>query len=248
MIKPTILLVDDTRLLLEIGSSFLATSPVRVLTALNGEECLELMRTERPDLVVLDQNMPKMTGTTCCAAMRRDPALKGIPVIMISSACSHEDLEEFRNAGCNDFMAKPLDRATFLGKVRRFLPSIDRRSERIPCRIPIVMAAAGKTFSGMSMDLSLSGLYVASDAPVEPGGLLAIRFFLPGESGDPAITANCRVAWINDSQKPSNPHYSVGFGLEFLEITGEGLGILRKNEIIKFLAASRKKRVQNRGR
>jgi two-component system cell cycle response regulator len=237
MNRPTILLVDDTRLLLEIGKSFLESSPVRVLTAQNGEEGLALMKTELPDLVVLDQNMPKMTGAACCAAMRRDPALKGIPVIMISSACSREDLEEFGNAGCNDFMAKPLDRATFLGKVRRFLPGIERRGERVPCRMPVVMTAGGKTFSGMSMDLSR--LYVASDEPVKPGEILAIRFFLPGETGDPAITARCRVAWINEGRKPSNPHYPAGCGLEFLEITGEGLSILRKNEIGTFLAAAR---------
>ena len=57
---PTILLVDDTKLLLEIEKSFLENSPVRVLTALNGEEALKIVYSEQPDLVILDQNMPTL--------------------------------------------------------------------------------------------------------------------------------------------------------------------------------------------
>ena len=145
------------------------TPAVEVLTALNGEDALAIVKKERPDLIVLDQNMPKMNGVTCCAAIRRDPALSGIPVIMISSSCSREDREAFKHAGCDDFLAKPLERASFLDKVRRFLPGIERRGMRIPCHVPVEMVIDGKNVGGKSEDLGLNGVYVACDAPVEAG-------------------------------------------------------------------------------
>ena len=235
---PKILLVDDTRLLLEMEKSFLDGSPVEVLTALNGEDALAIVKKERLDLIVLDQNMPKMNGVTFCAAIRRDPALSAIPVLMISSSCSREDLEAFTHAGCDDFLAKPLERASFLDKVRRFLPGIERRGVRIPCHVPVEMVIDGKNVGGDSKDLGLKGIYVACDVPVEAGEILALRFSLPGGSGTPAITANGRVAWINDRSNTAPPGYPPGFGVEFLEITGEGLALLRKNELSAFIATS----------
>src|SRR5664279_1832634 len=112
-----ILLVDDTRMMLEIIKSYLANSPVQVFTAQNGKEALDVCRKERPDLVVLDQNMPIMNGVECCAAMRKDLLLKKIPVIMVSSRATPEDREAFRQAGCDDFLAKPLERQRFLAKL-----------------------------------------------------------------------------------------------------------------------------------
>lgn len=232
---PKILLVDDTRLLLEIGRSFLANSPVTVLTASNGEECLKIMREERPDLVVLDQNMPKMTGITCCAAMRRDPVLKGVPVIMISSSSSQEDRKAFRDAGCNDFLAKPLDRSAFLGTVRRFLPGIDRRDHRVPCRIPVEISINGTAVAGVIGDLSLHGLYVATDKETDAGSLLSLGFRLPTSEENHLITANGRIAWVNNRQRPVNPAYPAGFGVELLEITGEGIAMLRKSKLSRFI-------------
>ena len=235
-----ILLVDDTRLLLEIVKSYLLNSPVQVLTASNGEEALEIANKERPDLVVLDQNMPKMNGIDCCAAMRRNPALVEIPVIMISGSSSMEDRQAFVQAGCSDFLAKPIVRGYFLAKVRSFLPAVEQRAERVPCRTPVAMEIAGVPFSGVSEDISRGGVYVATDHEMIAGGKISLRFRLPGNVDNSWITARGRVAWLNSARKKVSPHLREGFGVEFLEITGEGLPILRKNEIIAFVESRRK--------
>lgn len=240
MNTPKILLVDDTRMLLEIGKSFLADSPVQVFTAQNGEEALEIINSELPDLVVLDQNMPRMNGVTCCAAIRKNPATHTIPVLMISSTASKADRDAFAQAGCNGFLAKPLDRQQFLETVREFLPAIERRGARVPCRSAVAMEISGALFSGVTEDISAGGVYVATDHKGEVGDRISLCFSLPGKSDNPLITARGRIAWVNSARNRVNRELPVGFGVEFLEITGKGLAILRKSEIYEFVEAGRK--------
>jgi CheY-like chemotaxis protein len=238
--RPKILLVDDTKMLLEIGKSFLADSPVKVLTAQNGEEALSVITRELPDLVVLDQNMPRMNGISCCIAMRSDPAMQTIPVLMISSSASKADLEAFNEAGCNGFLSKPLERQHFLEVVRKFLPSIERRGVRVLCETAVALENSGALFSGVIKDISVGGVYVATDCEVTAESRISLCFSLPGNGDTPLITARGRVAWLNSAQKKVNQHFPAGFGVEFLEITGKGLAILRKSEICEFVEARRK--------
>jgi CheY-like chemotaxis protein/Tfp pilus assembly protein PilZ len=222
-------------MLLEIGKSFLANSPVQVFTALNGEEALAIIAKELPDLVVLDQNMPKMNGITCCIAMRNDPAMQTIPVIMISSSASQADLEAFDGAGCSGFLPKPLDRQYFLETVRKFLPAIERRGARVPCGSTVTMEFSGELFSGTIEDISIGGVYVATDYEVAAGSRITLCFSLPGNRDTTLITARGRVVWLNRAPKKAHPRFPAGLGVEFLEITGKGLAILRKNEISEFV-------------
>lgn len=241
MVIPKILLVDDTKMLLEIIKSYLANSPLRVFTAQNGKEAMEVARKERPDLVVLDQNMPVMKGTECCAAMRNDPFLKKIPVIMMSSRATPEDRESFKQAGCNDFLAKPLERQRFLAKLHDFLPVVEQREARVPCRAEVTMEIAGTSICGTCEEISLHGLYISTDfkASLESG--VSLRFKLPGKTDNPLITATGRIAWVNCAGCLMKPDLAPGFGVELLEITGEGLAILRKNEIREFVEAHKNK-------
>jgi CheY-like chemotaxis protein/Tfp pilus assembly protein PilZ len=248
MDTPKILLVDDTMMLLEIGKSFLAHSAVRVLTARNGEEALEIITRERPNLVILDQHMPKMNGTTCCAVMRRDPALRTIPVIMISGSTTREDCEAFEQAGCKGFLAKPLVRQHFLAKVRAFLPTVEQRVTRVPCRTPVAMEIPGASLSGVSYDISSGGLYVATDYEAAVGRGISLRFRLPDKTDNPLIVAKGRIAWLNSASHRVNTHFPVGIGVEFLEITGEGLAILRKSEIHEFVESCRESGAEGKKR
>jgi CheY-like chemotaxis protein/Tfp pilus assembly protein PilZ len=232
---PIILLVDDTRLLLEMEMTYLDNSQVEILTALNGEEALQIMKVRRPDLVVLDQSMPKMSGTTCCAAMRRDPDLLSIPVLMISSSISREDQEEYTKAGCTDFLAKPVERRQFLEKIRTFIPSIERRGPRVACRTGLEMKIAGTPVSGFCEDIGLGGLYVATDFTAQEGSVISLKFRLPDKGDEPPVTAWGRVAWLNTARNRKNIGLPAGFGVEFIEITGEGMPLLRKKEISDFI-------------
>ena len=121
MATTKILLVDDTKLFLKLEREYLKQSSVVILTAENGRQALEIARNERPDLIYMDLNMPEMDGATCCAALKADPELRSIPVILVTTAGMSESVEQCKHAGCDGFLTKPIDRKTFLEMGRKFL-------------------------------------------------------------------------------------------------------------------------------
>jgi CheY-like chemotaxis protein len=204
----SILLVDDDRMFLEIEKGFLKYSHVEILTANSGLDALELIKTRHPDLVFMDLQMPKMDGVTCCRAIRSDPALFGIPVVMIISSLRKKDWDDCFHAGCDDFLSKPIDRVMFLKVARRFIPEIDLREERITCNIYATISIRGKEISCSIYNLSVGGAYVASTCPVIPKEDVRISFSIKGRA---LIECSASVRWV-DRHGVKSPQ---GFGIQF---------------------------------
>ncbi len=230
-----ILLVDDVKLLLELQKKFLASSCLQILTAGDGVEALEIVRRERPDLIIMDKYMPKMDGTACCAAIKADPLLQHIPVIMVSNAARPEDVEEYTSIGCNDYLAKPIDGKLFLSTIKKYLPAIERRCSRVICRTEVRLTCSGAVHQVMSEDISLGGIYVATDFFLTAGEELQISFVLPG--CDTPTEARGKVSWVSRGSLSGKAGLPPGVGIEFLEITGQGMPFLRKSELSAYVAA-----------
>lgn len=212
-----VLIVDDVNMFLEIGKGFLRSSAVRILTARDGEQALAVMRSERPSLVFMDLHMPNMNGAECCAAVKKDPLLKPIPIIMMTSIGKDEDRELCQKAGCDDFITKPLDRDAFLEKARRFIPSIDRRETRVPIHSKVKFKAHGVTLSGECVDVGQRGLYIAADYEIDLGCVLDMEIILPGLR-ERVIRAKGSVVWLNTKKERNKPALPEGFGVEFHEM------------------------------
>ncbi len=232
---PTILLVDDIRQYLEMEKELLRPSRVRVITARNGEEALAVMQQERPDLVVMDQQMPKMDGPACCAAMKRDPLLRTIPVILTGTAGAGESEVAVRGLGCDGYLEKPVAGKTFLAMISRFVPGIEQRMARVSCRVPVNVRLNGTEMECVSEDLSISGMYVACRATVQQGSVVTLSFSVPGAGS--RIEVEGRIDWLNTPENPQRPAMPAGFGVEFTRITGEGLPLLREKELKDYLDA-----------
>ena len=107
-----ILIVDDEphiRLLLEQTLEDLEDEGVELLTAENGEEALEAIETERPDLVFLDVMMPKMNGFDVCNAVKNELRIDGIYIIMLTAKGQEFDKEKGQQVGVDLYMTKPFD-------------------------------------------------------------------------------------------------------------------------------------------
>jgi CheY-like chemotaxis protein len=217
MTTKKILLVDDTKLFLELEKNFLRLSPVRILTASSGEEALEIARNERPDLVFMDIHMPGMGGVACCEKMKSDSSLRSIPVVMVTASGREEDLELCRKAGCDGYVTKPVDRRLFLEKARAYLNTVDRRGIRIPCRMTVSCRMNGNALRAESTDLSIGGTYLACDLDVQENMELTIAFTLH-EPEEVAIASKARIAWVNNAKRRRKPSLPEGFGVEFVEI------------------------------
>ncbi len=215
-----VLLVDDVKLFIELEKSFLAGSDVTILTAGDGEEALEIVRRERPDLIFLDLHMPKMNGVACCTAIKSDPDLLFIPVIMVTTAGREEEIELCNKAGCDDYLTKPVERSAFLEKARSFLPEIERREARFPLQTPALFRDSKGVCTAAVADISNGGIYLSSDYPVTQNDTMELAFFLPGRDVG-VISITGRVAWLNSGKTRKKWDMPVGFGLEYTTISDD---------------------------
>lgn len=113
----TVLIVDDEANLVRALQIVLSSAGYRVLTASDGDRALEDIRAERPDLVLLDVRMPTVSGYEVCQSVRADPALRGIPILMMSALCRDIAVEKALSMGADGFIEKPFSSVELLDRV-----------------------------------------------------------------------------------------------------------------------------------
>jgi CheY-like chemotaxis protein len=215
-----VLIVDDVSMFVELERDYLQLSAVKVLTARNGQEALEISLDERPDLVFMDLHMPVMNGADSCRCIKRERRLQGTFVVLITSVGKDDERRLCLKAGCDDFLTKPLDRRLFLESAHRFLPAIDRRDRRINCRLNVTYRLSGGTFSGFVANLSRHGLYLVSDLAVDEGTMIELLFALP-EPDCSIIQTGGRVARPSWGEKQLKSSFPPGFAVEFVSLTAQ---------------------------
>lgn len=228
-----VLLVDDVKFFLELERSFLDREGFEVLTAEGGRDAIDIVRRERPAVVLLDLHMPGMSGDEVCRAIKADPELCKTPVIMVTSGQKEEEWQRCRAAGCDGFLRKPLSQVEVLETIGRFLKAQARVAPRVPVRIPISLIVSGdeaaqgeggQRLQATTVDVSAGGLYVELLDPPPVGSRLTAEFTLPGFSVP--VRAPARVVWVNrpfDKVKGSIPS---GMGLRFLEPSAAAKGVV----------------------
>ncbi len=116
-----ILVMDDEPEMLAMISEFLGAAGYEVLTAVDGQIGLEMSRNMVPDLILTDVQMPKIDGWAICNKLKTDPNLKHIPIIMFSGLLVADSEPNAAIEKCDYLMAKPIEMANLLQKVREFL-------------------------------------------------------------------------------------------------------------------------------
>ena len=119
--RKKILVVDDSRTTLFMEQMILRRGPYDLVTASDGREALDKAVEERPDLILMDVVMPRMTGFEACRAIRERPETSQIPVILVTTRGEAENVETGFASGCSDYVTKPIDAVELLAKVRNFV-------------------------------------------------------------------------------------------------------------------------------
>jgi len=203
-----ILLVDDMRSFLDLEATFLARAECLILTAATGLEGIRVARAEKPDLVVLDIEMPEMNGIQACRILKSDPVTARIPVIVLTSM-QMED--EARRAGADHFLRKPIDEPTFLEEVKRFLPIVERSETRVVVDAAVTLWRDGERFEGRLVNLSRTGFYVATARRHPIGARLEVSFTLGEDAGSRPVGGEALVVRHGDDPP--------GFGCRFRQVS-----------------------------
>lgn len=183
---PKILLVDDVDLFLELERSYLDGCGYDLVTASSGEETLKRLDKIAPDILLLDFYMPGMDGDEVCRLIRKSKRWQHLPILMVTAAGKTEEVQQCLQAGCDDYITKPVNKQELREKVQRLLGEVKRRKdERVPVKLPVQVREGDRLHVASAHDLSVSGVYLKSTEPLTENAGIEIR--LEANDGQPLV-------------------------------------------------------------
>ncbi len=117
----TVLIVEDNELNMKLFNDLLQAHGYNTVQTMDGHEVLKLAREHRPDLILMDIQLPEISGLEVTKLIKADSELKSIPVIAVTAFAMKGDEEKIRDGGCEGYLAKPISVPIFLETVARFL-------------------------------------------------------------------------------------------------------------------------------
>jgi DNA-binding response OmpR family regulator len=229
-----LLIVDDNEMNRDMLARRLARNGYLVDVAENAQQLTHRVKENSIDLVLLDIEMPEVSGFDALKALRHDYSPSQLPVIMVTARSQREDILKALNLGANDYLTKPIDLSVALARIGSQLsqrraqvaPAGDKRptesdppARRYIPRFPfaadaeIVDLKSGTRVNGVTSDLSLAGCFVCMRSSVEIG--TRVRLTLARKDRKVTMLAEVRVV------KPG-----AGIGIEFLDVAPDSNQIL----------------------
>ena len=133
--KPHVLIVEDDVPITEMLLYNLEAAGFRVTHAADGAEALRAMDNEKPDLVILDWMLPKLSGIDVCRTVRRTAGLAHLPVIMLTAKGEEDDRIRGLNAGSDDYVVKPFSPNELIARIHAVLRRVGTTAEGEPIRV-----------------------------------------------------------------------------------------------------------------
>jgi len=121
MNRKKILLVDDSATILMMERTILMKGPYDVVTASDGEQGVAKALTEKPDLILMDVIMPRMNGFEACRRIREEEGIRATPIIMVTTRGEETNVELGYQAGCSDYVTKPINAVELMTKLKSYL-------------------------------------------------------------------------------------------------------------------------------
>lgn len=119
--RKIILVVEDNELNMQLVKCLLPEEDYEVLEAADAKMCFQQARKRKPDLILMDIQLPDIDGLTAMKTMREDPLLGDVPVVILSSYSLQSDKEDAQAAGCSGYITKPIDIQMFLETIEKYL-------------------------------------------------------------------------------------------------------------------------------
>ncbi len=120
---PKVLVVDDEELFRIMISEILSAEGFEIIVAENGEEAIEIALASLPDLILMDMNMPIMTGFQAIRTLKEKDKTKNTPILAVTANDTTGDYDEAYKAGCDAYLPKPIDADRLIERVKELVPN-----------------------------------------------------------------------------------------------------------------------------
>jgi two-component system cell cycle response regulator DivK len=121
VMSKTVMIVEDNELNMKLFHDLLEANGYRTIQTRNGTEALSLAREHRPDLILMDIQLPEVSGLDVTRWIKEDETIRHIPVIAVTAFAMKGDEERIRAGGCEAYLSKPISVTKFIETVRHFL-------------------------------------------------------------------------------------------------------------------------------
>jgi DNA-binding response OmpR family regulator len=121
MTREKILIIEDDEDIQELVTNTLVKNGYQVTSSLDGEEYVRLIKSELPDLIILDLMLPKLDGFDVCRNLKRDPDTRDIPIIMLTCKGEYEDISTGFEIGADEYITKPFSPKLLLARIKVIL-------------------------------------------------------------------------------------------------------------------------------
>ena len=209
--KSSVLLVSEGAADSLLEGEFLRHPDLRLLTAAPNRETLEIVRRERPGLIIEELDPPGDLGLEFCHELESDARTRSIPLILVINEHLRGRAQETQ-ADC--VIEKPLAARTLYDAVRLFIRLPHRRRERVTINLRFQYRYGGRTGQGFSRDLSSHGVFLKTDRPFPLGSTIELRFSLPGSEEE----RRCQGV-VRSTCRAGHGSGTSGVGLEFVGLS-----------------------------
>ena len=228
-----ILIVDDEQDIVELLSYNLEKEGFSIVKAYDGEDALRLVRSEKPELMILDLMLPKMNGLDVCKAIRRNPEIANLPIIMLTAKGDEVDKIIGLEVGADDYVTKPFSVKELVARVRAILRRLHDNGNKTEKeeffnykKLTINYASCQVQISGNPVTLSPTELKILFFLSRNPGRVYSRSQILDNVWGDDtfitdrAVDVHIRRLRSQIEKDLENPEYILtvrGFGYKFVD-------------------------------
>ena len=171
-----VLVADDSRTIQTAVQLTFSRENIELIPARSGEEAIRKAKEVAPDLMLIDTVMPDASGYDVCRALKADPALRDVPIIMLTGPFEAGDRPEGQTAGASDFIAKPFESQMLIRKVRQLL---DRRPMSLSPPADVELEMATMEVGSPEPSVEDTGLLLLEEEPAFTGSLIPSVIPLP---------------------------------------------------------------------
>lgn len=216
-----VIFAEDLITIVDKDRSFFNRTDIRTITAATNEEILALHRGEKVDLIITNLDMREMSAENLCTLIRNDDELRDVSIIIV---CPETAVNLHRCMQCkaNAFVTTPLNHAVLLQEAYHLLHVTPRRSCRLDLKLKMEGKDKGRPFTGLTENISVSGMLFRSAANLFEGDSIRCSFSLPGAS---PITASADI--VRTLKNETGPFVKNFYGVIFSDISNKDISAIQ---------------------